>query len=227
MVMIMDTSSINTKLPKHLINAFKDISTSTLSDVMDSLGISGVIHGLIPIVEEKRLVGSAVPVKAVCGVRGTYPLADFAIGSIIDNASAGDVVIIDVDGNPVSSWGGLASQAAIIKGLAGVVVDGGVRDLDEIRQLKFPVFANHRVPTSGKTRIKIQSINDPIECRNVKIRYGDIIVGDSTGLAVIPSNRASKILQKAEALEEIERKFELDLKNGHSFQEAAKRLRHL
>ncbi len=223
----MDSTSENKKAPNKILFKFKDIPTSILSDVLDLLGIRGVITGILPIVEGISLVGSAVPVKAVCGARGTYSLEDFAVGSVIDRSSKGDVIIFDLEGNPVSTWGGLASQAAINKGLAGIVVDGGVRDIDEIQQLKFPVFAKYRVPTTGKTRVKILSINKPIECSGVQVRSGDIIVGDGTGLVVIPSERAAEILQNAKELEEIERRFENELKKGSSFQEAAKKFRHL
>ena len=223
----MELSSRNKKVSKSILEEFKDLPTSILSDVLDSLGIRGVITGILPLVEGIRLVGYAVPVKEVSGSRGTYPLEDFAVGSVIDVASKGDVIIFDLEGKPVSTWGGLASQAAINKGLPGIVVDGGVRDIDEIRQLKFPVFAKHRVPTTGKTRVKILSINEPIECSGVKVRPGDIIVGDSTGIVVVPSEMAADILQKAKELEKVERRFENELKNGSSFQEAAKKLRHL
>lgn len=128
---------------------------------------------------------------------------------------------------PVSTWGGLASQAAINKGLAGIVVDGGVRDIDEIQQLKFPLFAKYRVPTTGKPRVKILSINEPIECGSVQVRSGDIIVGDGTGLIVIPSKWAAEILHNEKELEKIERRFESELKKGSSFQEAAKKFHHL
>jgi len=219
--------SENNDSPENIVKQFKVIPTSTLSDVMDSLEIDGVITEILPIVEGITLVGTAMPVKAICGARGTYPLEAFAVGSAIDAASKGDVIIFDLGGEQVSTWGGLASQAAISRGIAGIVANGGVRDIDEIRQRKFPVFAKLRVPTTGKTRVKMLSINEPIECCGVKINPGDIIVGDSTGLVVIPAERADEILQKAQELEKIEKTFENKLKEGGSFQEAAKKLQHL
>jgi len=223
----MKTSSRIKKVSAGVLEEFKDIPTSTISDVLDSLGIMGVITGILPIVEGVRLFGSAVTVKEVSGPRGAYSLDEFDVGSVIEVADKGDVIVFDLGGKPVSTWGGLASRAAINKGLAGVVVDGGVRDVDEIRHLKFPVFAKHRVPTTGKTRVRMLSINEPIECSGVKVRLGDMIVGDSTGLVVLPSEMALDILQKAKELEEVERRFESELKRGSSFKETAKRLRHV
>jgi regulator of RNase E activity RraA len=223
----MEVSPRIGKITDSILHEFKKIPTSTFSDALDSLGIQSVITGISPIVEGIRLVGPAMPVRAVSGIRGTYPLEDFAVGSVIDQASQGDVICFDLGGEPISTWGGLASKAAMNKRVAGFVANGGVRDIEEIRQLEFPVFARHLVPTSGKTRIKILSINKPIECSDVKIEPGDIIIGDSTGLVVIPSSRALDILEKAMELEKKERKFENELKKGGSFQETAKKLRHL
>jgi regulator of RNase E activity RraA len=226
-VIKMDPSSKNNHISNSMIAEFKEIPTSTFSDVMDSLKINGVIAGLSPIVGGIKLVGTAVPVKTICDVRGTYPLEDFAVGAAIDAASKGDVIFFDLAGEPISTWGGLASQAALSRGIAGVVANGGVRDIEEIQELRYPVFTKHRVPTTGKTRVKMLSINEPIECRRVSISPGDIIVGDSTGVVVIPLKRAEEILQKAKDLEEVEKKFEDTLKQGGSFQEAAKKLQHL
>ncbi|MCX8192172.1 MAG: hypothetical protein N3F06_05130, partial [Nitrososphaerales archaeon] len=109
----------------------------------------------------------------------------------------------------------------------GVVVNGGVRDVDEIRRLRFPVFTKHITPRSGKTRIKIQSVNEPIQIDGVRIKGGDIIVGDDTGVVVINSEKAQEVLKLSKELEEKEIVFSRSIERGLSFKRIAEELKHM
>lgn len=212
---------------KVLSRDFGRISVSIVSDVLDRLGICGILGGFHSISTGAKIVGTAMTVKELLGDLGEYSLEDFRIGEVIDNAESGDVIILDNGGRNVSTWGYLASLAAKLKGIRGVIVHGGVRDIEEICRLNFPVFAEHIVPTSGKGRIKVESINIPIRIQDVKITPGDLVVADGTGIAIIPQEESCRVLQEAKHLEELERVFVSRVKRGASLSELSRKYKHL
>jgi regulator of RNase E activity RraA len=134
------------------ITLLQALNTPTLANALEDLGIVGVIEGLPPAGPGLRCVGRAVTVLEMTGPRGAFPASDFKVGEMIDAAGKGDVVVVSNGGAPISTWGGTASYAAHLKGIAGLVVDGGIRDREEICQIGFPAFARHMIPTTGKTR---------------------------------------------------------------------------
>ena len=215
------------KLLKTLCRNFGRISTSTISDALDRLRIRGILSGFHSISTGAKIIGTAMTVKELSGDLGEYSLEDFRIGEVIDNAESGDVIILDNGGRKISNWGYLASLAAKLKGIRGVIVHGGVRDVEEIRRLNFPVFAEHIVPISGKTRIKIESINIPIEIQDVKITPGDLVVADGTGIAIIPQGERRRVLQEAKHLEELERVLVSRVKRGASLSELSRKYKHM
>jgi len=208
--------------PKELVEGFRSVGTSTLGDILDGMGLEGVVSGIRPMKDGTVLVGPAVTVKQVSGVLGTYGIEDFPIGRVIEYAKPGDVLVFDNGGKEISTWGGLASTAAKIRGIEGVVIDGGCRDADQIVELGFPVFTSHITPTTGKTRIKMLEVNGTIQCDGIRIRPGDIIVADGTGIVVVPQEKAHDILEKAQAAEKAEEHFVEQLKKGKTFSEAQK-----
>ena len=208
--------------PKELVEGFRSVGTSTLGDILDGMGLEGVISGLRPMTGGTVLVGPAVTVKQVSGVLGTYGIEDFPIGRVIDYGKPGDVLVFDNGSKEISTWGGLASTAAKIRGIEGVVIDGACRDTDQIVELGFPVFTRHITPTTGKTRIKMLEMNGIIQCGGIRIRPGDIIVADGTGIVVVPQEKAHDILEKAQEAEKAEEHFVEQLKRGKTFSEAQK-----
>ncbi|MDH5795640.1 MAG: hypothetical protein OEZ24_05970, partial [Candidatus Bathyarchaeota archaeon] len=124
-----------------LIKRLQKVPTATVSDALDKLGLQGGMEGISPLTEGITLCGPALTVKEDVGELGTYSLDEFRIGEVINVAKRNDVIVFDAGGHKVSTWGGLATRAAIAKGVGGVVADGAVRDIEEIRKLRFPVFA--------------------------------------------------------------------------------------
>jgi regulator of RNase E activity RraA len=206
--------------PKDLIEGFRSVGTSTIGDLLDALGINGVMSGIKAVREGFTLVGPAVTIKEVSGDVGSYTLEDFCVGRVIDAAQAEDVLVFDNSGKEISTWGGLAAKAAKIKGIAGIVVDGGCRDADQIVALDFPTFSRHVTPTTGKTRIKILEMNRIVECGGVRVQAGDIVVADRTGVVVVPQEMAGTILEQAREAEKREALFAQELERGRSFAEA-------
>jgi len=101
-----------------------------------------------------------------------------------------------------------------------LVVDGGIRDREEIIEFKFPAFSKHMVPTPGKTRIKVLSIGEPIVCAGVKIRTGDIIVADGTGVLCIPLEHVKQVLESSEEFTKDDKQAMSEMDKGLSFIDA-------
>ncbi|MCH8249310.1 MAG: RraA family protein [Proteobacteria bacterium] len=204
-----------------MIDRIASIATSTLSNALDDAGYhDNVMQGIHSVVAGSRFAGPAVTVREASGEFGSFRSEDFRVGAIIDAAETGDVIVIDGGGALCSTWGGMASFAAKFKGVAGLVVDGAVRDLEEIIEFDFPVFARHMVPTTGRLRMKVEAINEPIVVYGVRVEPGDIIVGDGTGLVCLPRGDAEKIVGVAEQIGQDDASALEDMKAGMSFSEA-------
>jgi len=204
-----------------LIRRAEPLATSTLANALDDLGLHDrVIGGIKAVAPGFRFAGPAVTVKEITGDHGAFASADFRVGAIIDAAAAGDVIVVDMRGARCSTFGGMASFAARHKGVAGLIVDGGVRDLEEIVEFGFPVFARHLVPTTGRTRLKVDAINVPVEIDGVRVAPGDLVVADGTGIVCLPAPKAEEIVALAERLAAEDAAALEDLKSGLSFAEA-------
>jgi len=210
--------------PKELIEGFRDIPTSTISDVLDKTGINGIINGLRPLVSGVRIAGAAFTIRAIVGERGSYSRSDFPVGEVIGLIETGDVLVCDLGGQPVSTMGGLGSLAMKLRGVAGMVVDGGARDAEQIIRISFPAYLRHVCATSGKTRIKWLAMNVPIEVGSVRVCPGDIVVADDTSVAVVPADKAREILEQCQRLEKFEAQFEEELRKGGTFLEISRKL---
>jgi regulator of RNase E activity RraA len=209
--------------PKEIVDGFKDLATSTIANALDVIEFDGTMAAIKAVAPGFRFAGPAVTVREITGGFGSFPSSDFRVGAMVDTPQAGDVVVVDNGGACVSTWGGMASYAAKLKGVAGLVVDGGVRDLEEMIEFDFPVFARHMVPRTGRTRLKVEAINVPINVDGVRVRPGDIMVGDGTGLVCIPLEEAEKILSIAREAAAGDRQAMQELKNGLTFTEAMKK----
>lgn len=118
-------------------------------------------------------------------------------------AQEGDVIVVDAASETETSiWGGLMAGLCQMKGVVGAVVDGGIRDTDEIRDLGFFIFSKAIVPRSTHTivsgRMEPIEVNVPIQCAGVIVNPGDIIIGDEVGVTVVPLENAEEVLEKAQ-----------------------------
>ena len=206
-----------------ILERLKKIATPTLANALDDFGFNGVMNNLFPAGSDMTLVGRAVTVQEITGTFGSFSSDDFKVGHMIDAANPGDIIVVANDGAQVSTWGGMASYSAKLKGVGGLVVDGGIRDREEIVSFSFPAFARHMVPTPGKTRIKVLSINEPVICAGVRVRKGDIIVADGTGVLCIPAEHAEAITYSAEKFSADDKQAMTEMENGLTFSEALKK----
>jgi regulator of RNase E activity RraA len=112
-------------------------------------------------------------------------------------AQPGDVAVIEVGGRPaVSVLGGIAAQSAVHAGLAACVVDGGIRDLEQIQDLGLPVWSRFLTPTTGKWRVEAAAINQPVACGGVQVHAGDLVIADDTGLCFVPIGVAEAAIDR-------------------------------
>jgi regulator of RNase E activity RraA len=203
-----------------VLKRFAALATPTIANALDDVVFEGVLQGLAQIVPGSRCVGRAVTVREITGQRGDFTSADFKVGHVLDVAQPGDIIVIDNGGRCVSTFGGLATLAAKLKGIGGLVADAGVRDREEMLEHGFPVFARHMTPLTGRSRLAITGINEPITCGGVRVRPGDVIVGDGSGVVCIPAESAGKVAELAERYAGDDERAAAELAKGLSFREA-------
>jgi regulator of RNase E activity RraA len=214
-------------VPDGIVARLGRLYTATLSNALEDLGQDGVILGLAPVAPGMRLAGRAVSVLQMTGAAGDFPGSDFRVGAMIDAAGPGDVVVVANNGCAVSSWGGTATFAAKLKGIAGLVVDGGVRDREEMVEHGFPVFARHLVPTTGRSRIRVVEIGGTVTIAGQKVATGDVIVADGTGIVCIPQGKAERVLEIAERLAADDAQAMEEIAAGLTFSEAMGKFRKI
>jgi len=203
------------------------LATPTIANALDDVGFEGVLTGLVPRVPGTRCVGLAMTVREITGRRGDFTSEDFSVGRVIDAAGPGDVLVIDNGGRCVSTFGGLATLAAKLRGIAGVVVDGGVRDQEEMLELGLPVFARHMTPLTGRTRLAVTGVGEPISCAGVRVRAGDVMVGDGSGVVCIPAEHAPKVAELALGYARDDELAAAELRKGLTFSAAMAKFRRI
>lgn len=171
---------------------FKRVTSEGIRETLNRLSTANIsdgshraegITGLYPIYSDIKLIGNAITVR-------TYP-GDWAKPvEAIDIAKEGDVIVIDAGGVGPAVWGELATHSALQKKISGVVINGAMRDLAEVRKLNFPIFTKIAMPTAGEPK-GFGEINIPISISGIHINPGDWIVGDDDGLMVIPALEAN------------------------------------
>jgi regulator of RNase E activity RraA len=191
------------------------LDTCTLSDALDVLGMEGVISGLVPLWEGARLAGPAVTVKLAPGSPETGQSRVHLGARAISQSRSGSVIVVDNGGRTeMGAWGGLLSLAAARDGVAGVVLDGACRDVDEARELGFPVFGRCGVPRTARRRVFEESTGDPVSIGGIPVCQGDFVVADGSGVVVVDRSRALDVAAEAERLSAREHEMTARLRSG-------------
>jgi 3-hexulose-6-phosphate synthase/6-phospho-3-hexuloisomerase len=185
----------------------KEVSTSNISDAMHRKGAMKGIHPLV----RGKMVGTAVTVQ-------TFP-GDWAKPvEAIDIAKEGDVLVIYNENKDIACWGGLATWSSLNKGIAGVVIEGAVRDIDEVENLGLPIYTSNTVPNAGDPK-GFGEINAEITCGGQTVKPGDYIVGDESGVVVIPAERAYELARRAKEVYKTEKRLFDEIKRGGTLSE--------
>jgi len=211
-----------------ILIGLKEIPTATIANALDDVGkFINSSASIRPVNSSMRMIGRAITVEVEVGEAGDFTSEDFRVGAMIDAAQSGDVLVVAANGAHASIWGGMASLAATVKGIAGLVVDGSVRDVDEINACGFNVFSKYVIPTTGRTRLNVKSIGNEISVDRIIVNSGDVIIGDSTGLVVVPHKQANTVLERARRYQADDIKAAAQLQRGISFTEVMKEFRRI
>jgi 4-hydroxy-4-methyl-2-oxoglutarate aldolase len=193
-----------------IVAGFRKTTIASVSDAVDQLtGQRGFLsHDMRPRTEG-QIVGRAITalVKPATPEKAIPALAVKHAVEMIDNAKPGEVGVIVVEGDlNITGLGGLMATAAKSREMAGVIVDGAVRDVAEIRQLGLPVFSRSVAPSSVVGRYASVANQIPVKCAGVMVNPGDIIVAGEDGVVVVPASRAAEVLKRAQEIDELEKK---------------------
>jgi regulator of RNase E activity RraA len=195
------------------------LSTTNIADALDALALKGATYGIRPLWEAAgKIVGQAVTVKITAAglTKGKNHLGVKAI----EAAAAGDVIVIDNGGRlDTSCWGGILANGAKMKGVSGVVVDGAIRDLDDCIEVPFPAYARGTVVATARGRIMEEATNIMIQFGGVQVRPGDVVMGDRSGVVIIPQERLDEVVAKAEEFYRKEEEMIAEIRAGVSMLE--------
>src|SRR4249920_3762930 len=215
----MSTSETKAAMKPIDLSQLAVLSAALLSDVMDSLGLANraMKPFVRPLDEELTLVGRArtglyMQVYAVRSGENPYAVEI----ELVDDLRPGEVVVLACGGpsERIAPWGELLSTASVARGAAGCVTDGLVRDVRQIRTMRFPVFHGGIGPLDTKGRARMMERDIPVECGGVAVRSGDIVFGDADGVVVIPQQHEAAVIAKAKEKAQGEDRTRVELRQG-------------
>lgn len=190
---------------EELIAGFRSVATASVADAVDKItGRRGFMDECIkPRINDRKIVGPAVTILE--GPTDEVLPPQHALDAI-DESPAGSVICISVGGErDVTVWGGLMTAGAVANKHEGAILDGGVRDIPEIRRdYDFPVFSRSVSPGTTVGRFRTHAANQPVQIGGVTVHPGDVIVGDIDGVVVVPRLHAEEILAMARQIDERE-----------------------
>lgn len=199
------------RVPKEVVDQFMKLHdlTSTISDVLDSLGLNGAVAAsyIAPVIPDKKIAGTAITLRSIPERKTTtqgyydHDTIRMATRDAYYLAEPGDILVADFGGNlDVSNMGGQSCTVARSCGLIGAVVNGAVRDLPAIRQMDYPVWCRGRTPITGKFRIEAIEINGPVTLHDVQVIPGDLVVADDSGVCIVPADKVQLVLEKVRSI---------------------------
>ena len=208
-------SEFDTKYRQRLLR----LSTTNIADALDALGLKGATYGIRPMWEAAgKIAGRAVTLKITAA--GLTKSKNHLGVKAIDVGESGDVIVIDNGGRlDTSCWGGILANGAKMKGISAVVVDGAVRDLDDCIDAQFPVYARGTVVATARGRVMEEATNVMVQFAGVQVRPGDVVMGDRSGVVIIPQEKLDEVLAKAEELYDQEERMVAEIRAGVSMLE--------
>ena len=186
-----------------IIQAFGEVAIASVADAVDKVcGHRGYMNSTIkPRINDKRICGPAATVLEAASDEFVPP--QHAL-DLIDEAPRGSVIVISIESgeSDVAVWGGLMTAGAVANGHVGAVLDGGIRDLTEIRRdYGFPVYARDVSPGTTLGRYRTVASQVPVRVGGIMVHPGDIVVGDVDGVVVVPHAQAAEVLAMAREID--------------------------
>jgi regulator of RNase E activity RraA len=196
------------------------LATSGISDALDRLGITGQLLGIQPLDSDSTIAG-----RAFTGVYHPVDVTGGTVGDYIDEVAPGEVVVLDNRGRTdVTVWGDILTLTASRRGVAGTVIDGVCRDVARSRELRYPMFSRGRYMRTGKDRVQLAGIQVPVTVSQVRVRPGDIVIGDGDGVVVVPSEREREVLDLVLEIEMAEERIRGQVTSGARLADARQQL---
>src|SRR5688500_11806720 len=190
------------------------LDACAVSDALDKLGLPGAVTGLQRLSSTRRISGRVLTVKME-RAEGHPPAARHLATTAVEAAQPGDVIVMEQrTGLDAACWGGNLSFGARMRQVAGVIVDGPARDIDEAREYDFPVFARNATARTARGRIVETGTNVPITVGDVTVTPGDFVVADGSAVVFIARNDIDRVLEAAEAVAARERAMVAALREG-------------
>jgi regulator of RNase E activity RraA len=191
-----------------LVAGFKSTYAASVSDAVELVtGKNGTMRSDMKLMTGTNLVGRAVTslARPAPADRATPTLAVKHSVEIIDEAKPGDVGVIVMEVTlDIAAMGNLMATAAVERGMAGMILDGAIRDMWDVRRIGLTVYARSKSPRTAVGHYATVAKNVPVECAGVTVRPGDIIVADEDGFVVVPQERAAEVLKQARSIDERE-----------------------
>ncbi|EXE40766.1 RraA family protein [Acinetobacter baumannii] len=206
---------------KEIVALFKGLDTPGVSDAMDKLGIPGQCFGIMPLANySETIIGPAFTVQYVPSAQPSGSVGDF-----IDDVAEGDVIVIDNDGRTdCTVWGDIMTQYAGIRKISATVIDGVCRDVSKALTDNYPVFSRGRFMRTGKDRVEVAAVNQPVSIGQTRVCARDIVIADASGVVVVPRHRAEEVAQVARKIENIEARIRTAISSGKTLGQAREEL---
>lgn len=202
---------------KELVALFEGLDTPGVSDALDKLGLPGQCLGVAPLDNySKVIVGPAFIVQYV-----SASVPPGTVGDFIEDVAPGDVVVIDNGGRTdCTVWGDIMTQYAGTRQIAATVIDGVCRDVNKALGDGYPIFSKGRFMRTGKDRVQVQSVNQPVSIGTARVCARDIVVADANGVVIVPRARAAEVAACARQIESIEADIRALISQGKTLKEA-------
>lgn len=186
-----------------ILNLARELSSAEVSDALDYFKLPGSALGIGCVAGPMRVVGFAFTVR--------FAPVDTAkpgtVGDYLDDIPQGSVAVLDNTGrSDCTVWGGIMSRIAAKRGIAGTVINGVCRDTAEADAADYPLYAVGRFMRTGKDRVQVDAVGEPVILGGVRVTLGDLIVGDKDGIVVVPAAQALDVLRRAKTMHYVEAK---------------------
>ncbi|MGW1024403.1 RraA family protein [Streptomyces sp. NPDC002577] len=200
-----------------ITDRLRALPTAAVSDALDRAGLPGALHDLSPLSNGFRAVGPAFTVRY-------EPIGDTTggtVGDFLDDVPPGAVIVIDNDGRTdVTVWGGIMTETAAARGIAGTVINGVCRDVSTSLTHSYPLFSRGRFMRTGKDRVRLAAVGEPVTVSGVEIRPGTFVCADADGVVTVPADMADHIAGTSERIERIESDIAAAVRGGSTLRAA-------
>ncbi len=209
--------------PALMLDEYRHVEAASVSDAEEQVlhqkhYMSHTMQSLFP----AKFAGIALTVL-LKKEENSDPKALEGMLAAIDSGGPGSVYVMQVeDGADIAGMGGLMGTAMFSRGFVGAVVDGGVRDLPQLKRIGFPVYSTGPVPSTSVGHYRFGGINIPLQVAGTHVEANDIIVADQDGVVVVPRARAAEVLIRAQQLDNSEHSMYPFIEKFHSIVEAVK-----